>query len=179
MDSETNSPRPESLEFSLDHTASELSLPYNLPSRLISKLAWTAIEDEAASECIYHLTEQDHLEIDAALGNFFGEDVLARVLLAYSANVVADLELHGDAVCCTNFPLPNLQHKLRWLSMQLCDGPGYIVVRGLRINTYSAEDTIIIWLGIQSYIAETRLPQDEINNMLGEQPIIIVLAEDG
>jgi hypothetical protein len=76
--------------------------------------------------------------------------------------------IDGDLVDSTNFPLPNLRHTLRKLSMELHSGRGFCVIRDLEYEKYSVEDNMVIFLGIQSFIAETRARQDEKGNMIGD-----------
>ena len=76
--------------------------------------------------------------------------------------------IDGDLVDSTNFPLPKLQHTLRKLSLELHSGSGFCVIRNLDYDKYSVEDNTVIFLGIQSFIAETRARQDEKGNMIGD-----------
>jgi hypothetical protein len=57
--------------------------------------------------------------------------------------------------------------KLEKLAHDIYNGRGFCLVRGLDINKYSVEDLTMIWLGIQSYIAEQQGRQDKNGNMLG------------
>lgn len=75
--------------------------------------------------------------------------------------------IDGDLVDSTNFPLPNLRHTLRQLSLELHNGRGFCVIRGLDYGKYSVEDNTVIFLGVQSFIAKTRARQDEKGNMIG------------
>jgi hypothetical protein len=53
-------------------------------------------------------------------------------------------------------------------AIELHDGKGFVVLRGLDPSRYSVEDGLLVWLGIQSYIAEQRARQDDKGNMLGK-----------
>jgi hypothetical protein len=77
-------------------------------------------------------------------------------------------ELDGDLVNKENFPVPNLQHVLRKCCRELHDGKGFVILRGLDLAKYSVEDGMVIFLGIQSYIAEQRARQDDKGNMVGK-----------
>lgn len=68
----------------------------------------------------------------------------------------------------SNFPLPTLGPKLRELSHDVHSGKGFCVIRGLNPAAYSVEDLTLVYLGVQSYIAEQRGRQDKRGNMLGE-----------
>ena len=67
-----------------------------------------------------------------------------------------------------NFPLPNLREKLQHLAEDVHNGKGFFVLRGPEPTRYSVEDSTVIFLGIQSYIAEQRLRQDSRGNMIGK-----------
>ena len=73
-------------------------------------------------------------------------------------------------VKCKTFPLPHLGLKLRQVAETLHSGIGFTVLRGLDPNRYSKLDNILIYLGVTSYIAETRGVQDSSGNMLSTLP---------
>jgi len=87
------------------------------------------------------------------------------------ARTLTDLALaydqDGDLVEPANFPLPTLGPKLKVLSQDIHYGKGFGVIRGLDPASYSVEDLTLIYLGVQSYIAEQRGRQDKRGNMLG------------
>ena len=66
----------------------------------------------------------------------------------------------------TNFPLYRLQRTLDSVAEDIHNGKGFCVLRGLEADRYCLEDGMIVFLGIQSHIAEKRLRQDELGNML-------------
>lgn len=68
----------------------------------------------------------------------------------------------------SNFPLPTLGPKLLALSHDVHSGKGFCVIRGLNPAAYTVEDLTLVYLGVQSYIAEQRGRQDKRGNMLGE-----------
>jgi len=57
--------------------------------------------------------------------------------------------------------------------MELHNGSGFCVISGLDYEKCSIEDNTIIFLGIQSFIAEARARQDEKGNMLGSSELSI------
>jgi len=63
------------------------------------------------------------------------------------------------------FPLLGLRTKLENIAHTLHSGIGFTVLRGLQPKRYSSLDNAIIYLGITSYIAETRGCQDSSGNM--------------
>ncbi|KAI0858697.1 hypothetical protein F4860DRAFT_516524 [Xylaria cubensis] len=125
----------------------EPSIRAELPKHLVADLAWDGI-DIMPKDYIYRLSDADQIEIDDALHFFLDE------------------ELDGDLDDCTNFPLPNLGPRLQKLSLDLHYGKGFFLIRGFDNAEFSVEDTKIIFLGIQAYVAEKRGRQDELGNML-------------
>ena len=77
------------------------------------------------------------------------------------------LGLDGDLVTPETFPLPSLRHILYVLCNEIHNGKGFFVLRGLDPAKYSVEDSMVIFLGIQAYIAEQRARQDDKGNMIG------------
>jgi hypothetical protein len=89
-----------------------------------------------------------------------------------SANAVFEaLELDGDLVNRSNFPLPNLARNLRRIQDKIHNGIGFFIIRGLDLKKYTVEDGLVIFLGVQSYIAECRARQDDVGNMIGDSQI--------
>lgn len=82
--------------------------------------------------------------------------------------LLSDQELDGDQVDRDNFPLPNLGQRFENASKDIYEGKGFVIVRGLDPEAYSAEDFTIVYLGVSSYIAETRGKQDQRGSMLSE-----------
>lgn len=80
----------------------------------------------------------------------------------------ADLGLYGDEVTPETFPLPILGPKLRKIAVEIHQGKGFAVVRGLNPDDFSPEDNVLVFLGISSYIGAKRGRQDEDGNMLSE-----------
>ena len=65
-----------------------------------------------------------------------------------------------------SFPLPTLGPILSKLAKQIHDGKGFFIVRGLNPDNYSRDTNAVMYVGISSYIGETRGRQDEFGNML-------------
>jgi len=74
----------------------------------------------------------------------------------------------GSLVSPLTFPLPTLGPKLVALRREIYEGKGFGVVRGVNPTAYSVEDLNLVYLGIQSYVAEQRGHQDRRGNMLGQ-----------
>ncbi|KFY83064.1 hypothetical protein V500_10190 [Pseudogymnoascus sp. VKM F-4518 (FW-2643)] len=132
-------------------TTTSLSDPYALPSSfpqsISSPLAWTGA-DLADERYIYHLTPSDLSEIKNALTEFKSHG------------------LNGDLATPATFPLPTLGAKLRSLSSELYSGRGVCLIRGLTTEMYEPEEGMVVFMGLQSYVAEEKGRQDERGNMI-------------
>lgn len=76
-----------------------------------------------------------------------------------------ELGLAGDAINKASFPLPTLQAVLDKARRQVHEGQGFAIVRGIGLSD-SAEDNTNIFLGLASYIGNTRGIQDKQGSML-------------
>ncbi|KAI0380516.1 hypothetical protein F5Y04DRAFT_281909 [Hypomontagnella monticulosa] len=124
------------------------SVPSGWPHHLDHPLAWHGSDFGTEEEYIHTFSDAEKSEIERALAHF------------------KSLELDGSEVSETSFPLFGLAEKLRDLSEDLHNGKGFFVLRGLDPSRYSPEDNTLIYLGLSSYIAETRGKQDEDGSML-------------
>ncbi|KAI8718870.1 hypothetical protein NCS52_00667000 [Fusarium sp. LHS14.1] len=123
-------------------------LPEGWPRILDEAMAWTGNQFADESDYIHTLSESDLQEAENAL----------RVFKA--------LGLDGDLVSRDNFPLPTLGPRLDEIRRDVHDGKGFGVIRGLDPLKYSIEDLTVMYLGIQSYIANRHGRQDRKGNML-------------
>ncbi|EEU47869.1 uncharacterized protein NECHADRAFT_90117 [Fusarium vanettenii 77-13-4] len=123
-------------------------LPEGWPRILDEAMAWTGNQFADESDYIHTLSESDLQETENAL----------RVFKA--------LGLDGDLVSRDNFPLPTLGPRLDEIRRDVHDGKGFGVIRGLDPLKYSIEDLTVMYLGIQSYIANRHGRQDRKGNML-------------
>ncbi|KAK4157542.1 hypothetical protein C8A00DRAFT_11610 [Chaetomidium leptoderma] len=77
-----------------------------------------------------------------------------------------NLGLGADAVTRESFPLPATQAQLTRASLDVHQGRGFAIVRGLDPRKYTAEDNVTIFLGISNYIGEQRGIQDKKGSVL-------------
>lgn len=129
-------------------TCSLLLLPLGFPSTLKTAQVWSPSEFADEASFVINLTLENKHELDSALQAF------------------KCLCLDGDLVDRKNFPLPKLGPTLDSIAGDVHNGKGFCVLRGLETDRYCVEDGMIVFLGIQSYIAERRMRQDEVGNML-------------
>lgn len=83
--------------------------------------------------------------------------------------------LNGDLATPTTFPLPTLGAKLRSLSAELYSGSGVCLIRGLMMEMYEPEEGMVVFMGLQSYVAGEKGRQDERGNMIGESSSVFFL----
>ncbi|KAJ0146213.1 hypothetical protein HZ326_11123 [Fusarium oxysporum f. sp. albedinis] len=110
--------------------------------------AWHGNQFSDESEYVYNLSSQEVEEIENALCHFKA------------------LGLDGDLICRQNFPLPTVGKSLDRIRLDVHEGKGFGLVRGINPLDYPAEDLTMMYLGVQSYIANLRGRQDEKGNML-------------
>ncbi|KAK7414352.1 hypothetical protein QQX98_006794 [Neonectria punicea] len=116
--------------------------------KLTGPLVWSGADFKDNQPYMLQLSKDDILEIDNALAEF------------------KKLGLDGGDVSHDNFPLPGLSRRLRACAETLYLGRGFFVARGLEISHYTVEDSVVIFLGLTSYIAEERGYQDRRGNIL-------------
>lgn len=73
-----------------------------------------------------------------------------------------------DAVTKRTFPLPKLCSTLLAIRNEVYTGIGFALLRGLRLNAYDPTERVVVFLGLSSYIAEERGPQDRYGTMLSK-----------
>ncbi|SPN98751.1 related to TfdA family oxidoreductase [Cephalotrichum gorgonifer] len=105
-------------------------------STLGGPLLWTNTIVESPERFTLHLGVEDITEIENALVTFKAH------------------ELDGNEVSIANFPLPKLMGRLSQACKDLHNGKGFFVISGLDIDAYSVEDSVVIYLGLASYIGD-------------------------
>ena len=118
------------------------------PGPVEGPFAWRGPEMAPQTDWIHALTEGEIGEIEAALGT-------ARK----SGRALADLRAE-------DFPLPSLAPRLRALRVELLNGPGFALLRGLPVDRYGIEDVATIYLGIGRHLGSTR-SQNGQGHLLG------------
>ncbi|KKA31141.1 hypothetical protein TD95_000575 [Thielaviopsis punctulata] len=126
--------------------ASSSTLPAGFPAVLPN--AWTGETYANDKSYILQLTASEIAEVEAAMEHF------------------KTCGLDGGDISPASFPLPTLAPKLIQVSHDLYSGRGFALIRGLDVTRHSSEDQTLMWLGIQSYIANKMARQDARGNML-------------
>jgi len=123
-------------------------VPTGWPKHLDSPLAWTGGDFEAEEQYVHYLSREEKSDIDKALENF------------------NELELNGHEVNRSTFPLSVLGPCLEEARSEVCNGRGFVILRGINPDDYSPEDLTVVFLGVSSYISEQRGKQDKTGRML-------------
>ncbi|KAK3940280.1 hypothetical protein QBC46DRAFT_314019 [Diplogelasinospora grovesii] len=126
------------------------TLPAGWPSQVNAERTWSGSDFASENDYIVHLSADDITEIEGALAHFKG----------------LKGDLGPDDVNPRTFPLPSLGTRLTDLANVIHNGRGFVVLRGLNPDKYSNYDNILVYLGVTSYIAETRGLQDFDGRML-------------
>jgi len=79
---------------------------------------------------------------------------------------LSGLDVPMEMLSSSTFPLPSLGPALGGLARQIHEGSGFFIVRGLNPDNYSHKTSMVMYVGMSSYIGETRGRQDEFGNML-------------
>ncbi|XXG99560.1 hypothetical protein Hte_005899 [Hypoxylon texense] len=77
-----------------------------------------------------------------------------------------ELELDGDEVNPERFPLPGLQSQLEQCAFDVHYGSGLCILRGLSNESYTVEDSTVIFLALASYVGDQRGLQNSKGDML-------------
>ncbi|KAI9776641.1 MAG: hypothetical protein M1839_009447 [Geoglossum umbratile] len=129
------------------HTA-EQELPAGFPPQITCEMAWSGRTLQLDRSNFLTLLPTHIRELEEASEHFKG------------------LGIPMEMLSSTNFPLPTLGPVLNELAKQIHEGKGFFIVRGLNPDNYSGETNVIMYVGMSSYIGETRGRQDEFGNML-------------
>jgi hypothetical protein len=140
------------------------TLPIGYPQCVQERWAWTGA-DIRTEQYVIKLSERDVREVESAL--LFFQSKFQWPFKGCSSSP-SDLNLGPQSVCQDNFPLPNLRVILEGIAKELHDGIGFAVIRGLEPAKYTALENVIVYLGVTSYVAETRGCQNSSGNMISE-----------
>ncbi|OAO04856.1 hypothetical protein A8B75_06865 [Sphingomonadales bacterium EhC05] len=114
-----------------------------------SKADWRASQWRKDDSWIYHLSESQIAELDAALTHAKGKG------------------LTGIAIKRDDFPLPSLGPVLDELAEELVNGRGFFLIRGFPALDYSKEDASSVFWGMGNYIGSP-WPQNARGDVLGD-----------
>lgn len=118
---------------------------------------------------VYHVGRQGPDEVEQALGAFKSQ-LLYDAAVECLANEDLEAVFDADSLTRESFPLPRLQSQLACASLDVHQGRGFAIVRGLDPRKYTAEENLAIFLGISNYIGEQRGVQDKKGSMLSTLP---------
>ncbi len=110
--------------------------------------AWYGRELAKRDDWIFRLDRSDQAEIDRAVASFSAS---GRPLSQISAET---------------FPLPNLGLRLNGVLQELLEGRGFVLVRGLDVESCSPEQAAIAYMGVGCYFGHPR-SQNAKGHLLG------------
>ena len=116
------------------------------PGPIDDATAWYGSELTKTTDWIYHLTSEEVREVDAAVRQATGLDII---------------ELTAE-----RFPLPNLALRLGRLVGEVQRGRGFVLLRGLPIDDYSLAEAALAYYGIGSHMGSAR-SQNAEGHVLG------------
>ncbi|WP_394378351.1 TauD/TfdA family dioxygenase [Saccharopolyspora spinosa] len=117
-------------------------------SRAEGPAVWTGAELQNSDDWIYHLSASQIAELDEALKHAKG------------------LGLPLKDVTLDDFPLRAFGNDLARLSDEIESGRGFVLIRGLPVDEYSAEDAGLIYWGIGRHLG-VPVPQNATGDLLG------------
>ena len=114
---------------------------------LTGPAAWVGPELEKETTWIHHVTEEDVAEVEAALRGLQSKGLS----IPFSAD---------------DFPLPSFSEFLRTIPDTLENGPGFMLVRGLPRDRFTAEECELIYWGVGVQFG-TPISQNTRGHLLG------------
>jgi Taurine catabolism dioxygenase TauD, TfdA family len=120
----------------------------DLPQEIRGPSAWYGPDLAASGDWIEHLTETEVLEIDAATER------------------LANAEIDIPSIRQTDFPLPMLGARLRWMLEHVLTGRGFVLLRRLPVERWSVRKTAIAYFGLGAHLGSAR-SQNAQGHVLG------------
>lgn len=110
---------------------------------------WTAAEMKARTDWLYHLSEADIAELEAAETAFSagGHDLLA--------------------IGRDNFPLRDFGASLKRIRHDVLHGRGFVQLRGLPVERYTRARAAVIYMGIGAHLGDAMVSQNYKGHVLG------------
>jgi hypothetical protein len=115
---------------------------------VVDPAAWTKEEMTASDEWIYHLTDEDIADLDAAI----------RGIEARGMDIID--------ITKENFPLPVLGKSLALIREELLDGRGFVLLRGFPVRNYSRAQAAAAFFGIGQHFGRA-ISQNKKGHVLG------------
>lgn len=119
-----------------------------LPPEIQGPSAWYGPALLRQTDWIYHLSEPEILEVEAAV------------------NGLASASDNLSNISPDDFPLPTFGSQLQSLLGEVLDGRGFVLLRRLPVERWSSRQTAIAFLGIGSHLGSLR-PQNADGHLLG------------
>jgi hypothetical protein len=131
-------------------------------------LDWNPIcKSMSVRPCVDRRRKVGHCECSTALQRYRSSVIICAVSTSLIYHVIG-LALDGEEVTRETFPLPVLGKRLENAALELHQGRGFIVLRGLNPQNYNEEDNVLAFTGVSSYIAEKKGMQDDAGSIFGD-----------
>lgn len=143
----------------------------NRHQQLEGSLVWAGDDVDIPSSVIT-LSTPEAAEIVRGLEKFKGESIpleygqICRRRQAGTESTELGLDIRN--VNAENFPLPNVGQLLQDIAVNIHDGTGFNIIRGLKPAHHSTEDFMTIYLGIASHVGSQRGVQNRRGEMICE-----------
>lgn len=123
-------------------------LPDGFPQQVEGPIVWEGKDWMSEDQWVYKFSAAELEEINNALIHFksLGKPI--------------------GYVGKDTFPLPTLSTTLKGLAQELYSGRGFFVLRTLPLDSYSREETAIVYAGISSHVGSARGKQDATGAVL-------------
>lgn len=124
------------------------SVTKSLPPEIEDASAWYGPNLMGCPDWIEHLSQTEILEVESAV----------RELAESSANLTS--------LSAGDFPLPTLGQRLRRLLDDVLNGRGFVLIKALPVERWSARESAIAFLGIGVHLGNLRM-QNAAGHLLG------------
>jgi hypothetical protein len=124
------------------------SVSESLPPEIVDASAWYGPELMGRSDWIEQLSPAEIAEVESA----------ARELTESSSDLTS--------ISTGDFPLPTLGPRLRRLLEQVLNGRGFVLIKALPVERWSAREAAIAFLGIGVHLGNLRM-QNAAGHLLG------------
>lgn len=139
---------------------SHSSSTHTLPPEICDRSAWYGPDLASRADWIAYLSQIEIAEVENA----------TRELLAGSSFDLTSLRSE-------DFPLPKLGARLRSLLADVLNGRGFVLIRGLPVNSWSRRETAIAFLGIGVHLGNLRM-QNAAGHLLGHVKDLGLSSDD-
>lgn len=130
-----------------------MSTAFVLPPEQRIPAAWYGPQWAHRDDWIVVLSAEDVAEVEAALQ-------------AWHARVASGATAAPAPLVAADFPLPRLGARLAALRTELLEGRGFVLIRGMPVERWSARDASLAFIGLGAHLGRAR-SQNAAGHLLG------------